>query len=39
MAAGSVVGQRRVGEFRSGLDQWSDTEAVRNLDEQLAGLL
>jgi tetratricopeptide (TPR) repeat protein len=39
MAAGSVVGQRRVGEFRSGLDQWSDTEAVRNLDDQLAGLL
>jgi tetratricopeptide (TPR) repeat protein len=39
MAAGSVVGQRRVGEFRSGLDQWSDTAAVRNLDDQLAGLL
>jgi transcriptional regulator with XRE-family HTH domain len=39
MAAGSVIRQRRVGEFRSGLDQWSDTEAVRNLDEQLAGLL
>jgi tetratricopeptide (TPR) repeat protein len=39
MAAGSVVGQRRVGEFRSGLDRWSDTQAVRNLDEQLAGLL
>jgi hypothetical protein len=39
MAAGSVVGQRRVGEFRSRLDQWSDAEAVRNLDEQLTGLL
>ena len=39
MTAGSVVGQLRVGEFRSGLDQWSDTEAVRNLDDQLAGLL
>jgi transcriptional regulator with XRE-family HTH domain len=39
MAAGSVVGQRRVGKFRSGLDQWSDTAAVRNLDEQFAGLL
>jgi tetratricopeptide (TPR) repeat protein len=39
MAAGSVVGQWRVGEFRSRLDRWSDAEAVRNLDEQLAGLL
>jgi tetratricopeptide (TPR) repeat protein len=39
MAAGSVVGQRRVGAFRSRLDRWSDAEAVRNLDEQLAGLL
>jgi transcriptional regulator with XRE-family HTH domain/tetratricopeptide (TPR) repeat protein len=39
MAAGSVIGQRRVGAFRSRLDQWSDAEAVRNLDEQLAGLL
>ena len=39
LAAGSVIGQRRVGEFRSGLDQWSNTEAVRNLDEQLAELL
>jgi tetratricopeptide (TPR) repeat protein len=39
MAAGSVVGLRRVGTFRSGLDRWSDTEAVRNLDEQLASLL
>jgi hypothetical protein len=39
MAAGSVVGQRRVGEFRSHLDQWSDTTAVRNLDDQLTGLL
>jgi tetratricopeptide (TPR) repeat protein len=37
--AGSVLGQRRVGAFRSRLDAWSDTEAVRNLDEQLAGLL
>ena len=37
--AGSVLGQRRVGEFRSRLDRWSDTEAVRNLDEQLARLL
>src|SRR4029453_1497868 len=37
--AGSVLGQRRVGTFRSRLDRWSDTEAVRNLDEQLAGLL
>jgi transcriptional regulator with XRE-family HTH domain/tetratricopeptide (TPR) repeat protein len=39
MAAGSVVGQRRVGMFRSRLDRWSDAEAVRNLDEQLTGLL
>jgi hypothetical protein len=39
MAAGSVVGQRRVGVFRSRLDRWSDAEAVRNLDEQLTGLL
>ena len=39
MAAGSVVGQRRVGAFRSRLDRWSDAEAVRRLDEQLAGLL
>jgi transcriptional regulator with XRE-family HTH domain/tetratricopeptide (TPR) repeat protein len=39
MAAGSVVGQRRVGAFRSRLDRWSDAEAVRNLDELLAGLL
>jgi hypothetical protein len=39
MVAGSVVGQRRVGEFRSRLDRWSDAEAVRSLDEQLAGLL
>ena len=39
LAAGSVVGQRRVGEFRSCLDQWSDTAAVRNLDDQLGGLL
>jgi hypothetical protein len=39
MAAGSVVGQRRVRAFRSRLDRWSDAEAVRNLDEQLAGLL
>jgi transcriptional regulator with XRE-family HTH domain/tetratricopeptide (TPR) repeat protein len=39
MAAGSVVGQWRVGEFRSQLDRWSDAEAVRNLDEQLGGLL
>jgi tetratricopeptide (TPR) repeat protein len=37
--AGSVVGQRRVGAFRSRLDRWSDAEAVRRLDEQLAGLL
>ncbi|HKO84146.1 MAG TPA: hypothetical protein VJ140_06195 [Actinomycetota bacterium] len=37
--AGSVLGQRRVGAFRSRLDRWSDTEAGRNLDEQLAGLL
>jgi tetratricopeptide (TPR) repeat protein len=37
--AGSVLGQRRVGAFRSRLDRWSDTEAVRKLDEQLAGLL
>jgi transcriptional regulator with XRE-family HTH domain/tetratricopeptide (TPR) repeat protein len=37
--AGSVLGQRRVGAFRSRLDRWSDAEAVRNLDEQLAGLL
>jgi hypothetical protein len=33
MAASSVVGQRRVGAFRSRLDRWSDAEAVRNLDE------
>jgi tetratricopeptide (TPR) repeat protein len=39
MAAGSAVGQWRVGEFRPRLDRWSDAEAVRNLDEQLAGLL
>jgi tetratricopeptide (TPR) repeat protein len=39
MAAASVVRQRRVGEFRSRLDSWSDADAVRNLDEQLAGLL
>ena len=37
--AGSVLGQRRVGAFRSRLDRWSDAEAVRNLDERLAGLL
>jgi tetratricopeptide (TPR) repeat protein len=37
--AGSILGQRRVGAFRSRLDRWSDAEAVRNLDEQLAGLL
>jgi len=37
--AGSVLGQRRVGAFRSRLDRWSDAEAVRRLDEQLAGLL
>jgi hypothetical protein len=37
--AGSVMGQRRVGAFRSRLDRWSDTEAVRKLDEQLARLL
>ena len=37
--AGSVLGQRRVGAFRPRLDAWSDTETVRNLDEQLAGLL
>jgi len=37
--AGSVLRQRRVGAFRSRLDAWSNTEAVRNLDEQLAGLL
>jgi tetratricopeptide (TPR) repeat protein len=37
--AGSVLGQRRVGVFRSRLDRWSDAEAVRKLDEQLAGLL
>jgi tetratricopeptide (TPR) repeat protein len=37
--AGSVLGQRRVGAFRSRLDRWSDAKAVRNLDEQLAGLL
>jgi transcriptional regulator with XRE-family HTH domain len=37
--AGSVLGQRRVGAFRSRLDRWSDAEAVRTLDEQLAGLL
>jgi hypothetical protein len=37
--AGSVLGQRRVRRFRSRLDRWSDAEAVRNLDEQLAGFL
>jgi len=37
--AGSVLGQRRVRAFRSRLDRWSDAEAVRRLDEQLAGLL
>ena len=37
--AGSVLGQRRVGAFRSRLDRWGDAEAVRNLDEQLASLL
>ena len=37
--AGSVLGQRRVGVFRSRLDRWSDAEAVRRLDEHLAGLL
>ena len=37
--AGSVLGQRRVGAFRSRLDRWSDAEAVRHLDERLAGLL
>ena len=37
--AGSVLGQRRVGAFRSRLDRWGDAEAVWNLDEQLAGLL
>ena len=36
---GSVLGQRRVRAFRSRLDRWSDAEAVRRLDEQLAGLL
>jgi tetratricopeptide (TPR) repeat protein len=39
VVAGSVLGQRRVGAFRSRLDRWSDAEAVRRLDEQLAGLL
>jgi tetratricopeptide (TPR) repeat protein len=37
--AGSVLGQRRVGVFRSRLDRWSDAEAVRRLDEHLAGVL
>jgi tetratricopeptide (TPR) repeat protein len=37
--AGSILGQQRVGAFRSRLDRWSDAEAVRRLDEQLAGLL
>jgi hypothetical protein len=37
--AGSILGQRRVGAFRSRLDRWSDAEAVRTLDERLAGLL
>ena len=37
--ADSILGQQRVQAFRSHLDRWSDAEAVRNLDEQLAGLL
>jgi hypothetical protein len=37
--AGSVLGQQRVRAFRPRLDRWSDAEAVRNLDEHLAGLL
>jgi tetratricopeptide (TPR) repeat protein len=39
VVAGSVLGQRRVGVFRSRLDRWSDAEAVRRLDEHLAGVL